>query len=343
MFNIRMKRLSSLSAAVLSAVPQPISSRNRMSMPWYWKNRPVDLKPLVAMQEVCAPNAGIFPASASWLCTALTSGKHYWNRDQLYQHSPFLAPGFIGAKYCARDGVANPKLVAPAFAAAAQRLGTRIWEQTTVEQIDVQDGCVVGVQASNAEGTWTIETPLVLHAAGPWSPELGVQLGIHIPITPSQTIIGMPEPMPPLFTEFISSHDAEVFARPDKDGRIHIGAVAQPLGVFDECTEADVHAYLEKRPSLIPALGEANIEKVWWGWLAMTPDRQPVLGPVEGIDGYLLATGFSGHGFCLGPIIGKLMAEQIIDGEPSLNLDAFRLDRFAGEEAAGVQPRMIAG
>jgi len=261
-----------------------------------------------------------------------------WNRDQLYQHSPFLAPGFIGAKYCARDGVANPKLVAPAFAAAAQRLGTRIWEQTTVEQIDVQDGCVVGVQASNAEGTWTIETPLVLHAAGPWSPELGVQLGIHIPITPSQTIIGMTEPMPPLFTEFISSHDAEVFARPDKDGRIHIGAVAQPLGVFDECTEADVHAYLE-----IPALGEANIEKVWWGWLAMTPDRQPVLGPVEGIDGYLLATGFSGHGFCLGPIIGKLMAEQIIDGEPSLNLDAFRLDRFAGEEAAGVQPRMIAG
>ena len=267
-----------------------------------------------------------------------------WDQRQLYRHSPFLAAGFIGAKYCARDGVANPKLVAPAFAAAAQRLGAQIWEQSTVEEIIVEDGQVMGVHASNADGSWQIETPLVVHAAGPWSPQLGEELGVQIPITASRTIIAETEPMPPLFSEFISSHDAEVYARPDKRGRIHIGAVAQPMGSFENCTEADVHAYMEKRTKLIPALGEADIERVWWGTLAMTPDRQPVIGPVDGIEGYLLATGFSGHGFCLGPIIGKLMSEQIIDGAPSLSLEAFRLDRFTdGQKSAGGSPRMIAG
>lgn len=265
-----------------------------------------------------------------------------WDQDRLYRHSPFLASGFTGAKYCARDGVANPKLVAPAFAAAAERLGATICEQTEVTQIDVQDGKVVGLQAKNAEGELQIEAPLVLHAAGPWSPELGALLGVDIPITPSRTIIGMTEPMPSMFTEFISSHDAEVFARPDREGRIHIGAVAQPLRTFETCTEADVHAYLEKRTNLIPALGEANIEKVWWGTLAMTPDRQPVLGAVDGLEGYLLATGFSGHGFCLGPIIGQVMSELIIDKAPSLNLDAFQLSRFEESRPAS-EVRMIAG
>ena len=86
---------------------------------------------------------------------------------------------------------------------------------------------------------------------------------------------------------------------------------------------------MERRVNLIPALGEASIDEVWWGTLAMTPDRQPVIGPVDEIDGYILATGFSGHGFCLGPIVGKLVSELVLDGAASLPLAAFDLKRFA--------------
>jgi sarcosine oxidase subunit beta len=237
-------------------------------------------------------------------------------------------------------------LVTPAFAAAAKRLGARVWEETKVTGVEIDEGKVVGVIATNAEGEWTIDTPLVLHTAGPWSPEIGAQLGIHIPITPSRTIIAKTEPIAPLFTEFISSHDTEIFARPDKAGQIHVGAVAQPLGIFDECTEDDIHAFVERRVKLIPMLGEVDIAEVWSGTLAMTPDRQPIMGPVDGLAGYLLATGFSGHGFCLGPITGKVMAEQIIDGAPSIDLSAFRLARFAeaGSDAEEpIAPKMIAG
>lgn len=251
-----------------------------------------------------------------------------WNQEQLYRHSPFLATGNIGAKYCPTDGVANPKLVAPAFAAAAERLGARTWQQTTVDAVLTKSGKVTGVRARNDQGDWTIETPIVVHAAGPWTPQLSSGLGISIPVVSSRTIIARTEPMQPLFTEFISGHDAGVYARPDKRGCIHIGAVGQPIDSFEECTEADVHAYVEKRVDLIPALGELDIAEVWWGTLAMTPDRQPVMGRVEQVDGYTLAAGFSGHGFCLGPAVGEQLSQLIIDGESALNLTAFDIKRF---------------
>ncbi|MBV7336718.1 FAD-binding oxidoreductase [Chloroflexi bacterium TSY] len=251
-----------------------------------------------------------------------------WNQDKLYRHCPFLASGFIGAKYCPTDGNANPKLVAPAFAAAAERLGARTWKHTEVSAVNVEDGQVRSVTACNADGEWQIETEMVVHTGGPWTSILAQQLGLQVPIVPSRTIIGRTEPMPSLFSEFISSHDAEVYARPDKRGCIHIGAVAQPIDAFENCTAEDVRTYLEKRINLIPALGEPTIEEVWWGDLAMTPDRQPIIGPVEGVDGYLLAAGFSGHGFCLGPIMGKLMSELVIDGQASLPIDAFSVHRF---------------
>ena len=252
-----------------------------------------------------------------------------WNRNQLYRHSPFLAAGFIGAKYCATDGVANPKLVTPALAAKAESMGTRIWPHTKVDEILVQGGQVVGVRAHNDEGDWLIETPIVVHAAGPWTPQLGADLGLEIPVIPSRTIIARTEPLPPMFTEFISGHDVGVYARPDKRGAIQMGVVGQPIHSFEECTEADVHAYMERRVNLIPDLGEASIDEVWWGTLAMTPDRQPVIGRVDEIAGYILATGFSGHGFCLGPIVGKLVSELVLDGATSLPLAAFDLKRFA--------------
>jgi sarcosine oxidase subunit beta len=251
-----------------------------------------------------------------------------WDRDELYRRKPFLAPGFIGAKYCPTDGVANPRLVTPAIAAAAARLGASVWERTEVTGIETADGRVTGVRAQNDDGEWLIETPLVIHTAGPWTPLLRDDLGFDIPIVTSRTVIGRTEPLPAMFTEFISSHDAGVYARPDARGCLHIGAVGRPIGDFEEASEADIRAYLARRVDLIPALGEAAIEEVWWGTLAMTPDRAPILGPVPGLEGYLLAAGFSGHGFALGPGVGQVMSELVLDGAPSLSIDAFSLERF---------------
>jgi sarcosine oxidase subunit beta len=88
--------------------------------------------------------------------------------------------------------------------------------------------------------------------------------------------------------------------------------------------------HLGRVGDLIPRLRNVGILRAWAGTVARTPDGVPIVGPVEGIQGYVLAAGFCGHGFCLGPIMGKLLSELVLDGEPSFPLDAFRLERFRG-------------
>jgi len=81
---------------------------------------------------------------------------------------------------------------------------------------------------------------------------------------------------------------------------------------------------------IFPPIGEAGIATTWAGLYEMTPDRHPVLGPAPGVDGLLLANGFSGHGFQHAPIVGKLLAELVVDGRAhTVDIAPLSLERFA--------------
>ncbi|MEE9198839.1 MAG: FAD-binding oxidoreductase, partial [Dehalococcoidia bacterium] len=90
---------------------------------------------------------------------------------------------------------------------------------------------------------------------------------------------------------------------------------------------------------IVPQLKGARIQRHWAGYVDMTPDFLPVLGKVARPEGLYLATGFSGHGFTVGPIVGKLMAELIVDGKTSLPLHTFRASRFSEEKVS--MPRRL--
>jgi sarcosine oxidase subunit beta len=84
---------------------------------------------------------------------------------------------------------------------------------------------------------------------------------------------------------------------------------------------------------IFPPLEKAGIATTWCGLYEMTPDRHPILGPVPGVEGLLLANGFSGHGFQHAPIVGKLLAEMVVDGQAhTLDVSSLSLDRFSGGE-----------
>ncbi|MFM0019709.1 NAD(P)/FAD-dependent oxidoreductase [Paraburkholderia azotifigens] len=85
---------------------------------------------------------------------------------------------------------------------------------------------------------------------------------------------------------------------------------------------------LQKLRALFPALKDAQVVESWAGLIDVLPDGIPVLDAAAQAQGLLVATGFCGHGFAMGPIVGRLMAEWIVDGQPSLDLSAFRLQRF---------------
>jgi glycine/D-amino acid oxidase-like deaminating enzyme len=81
--------------------------------------------------------------------------------------------------------------------------------------------------------------------------------------------------------------------------------------------------------ALFPHVGPLGLDRTWAGRLDLTPDAIPIIDQPGAIPGLFMAAGFSGHGFALGPSVGKQMAEWIVDGRPSLDLAAFRLLRFA--------------
>ena len=81
---------------------------------------------------------------------------------------------------------------------------------------------------------------------------------------------------------------------------------------------------------LFPQLKDVEIVETWAGLIDVTPDAVPVIAPVDALPGFHLATGFSGHGFGLGPAAGKLSAEMLTGGPTAVDLAPFRLERFFG-------------
>ena len=252
-----------------------------------------------------------------------------WDRETLRKRAPYLGDVFIGAKYCATDGIANPILSSRAFGWAAKRIGVTILDHTEAVEVRMDGGQVSGGLGRDAGGEIRVEAPMVIHAGGPWSPHLSKTLGITLPIVPKRATVVVTQRVPFLFKEFVSSHDLNFYARPAKAGQIHVGGIDVPAETFDKSATVEILAKIAQGVALgIPALKGASFLRMWSGTLAMTPDKVPVIGPVPGVEGYLLAAGFSGHGFCLGPIAGKLMSEMVLDGGASMDLGAFGVGRF---------------
>jgi len=100
-----------------------------------------------------------------------------------------------------------------------------------------------------------------------------------------------------------------------------------------------VRRSLAELQRVLPALPPLGVARQWAGYIDAAPDLVPVLGEVPGLRGFVLATGFSGHGFAMGPIAGRLVSELVVDGKPSLDIAAFRFARFA--EGAIGRPKNV--
>ena len=113
-----------------------------------------------------------------------------------------------------------------------------------------------------------------------------------------------------------------------------------PVGTEPRPQPENVARKLKRVGRLVPAMKGLRLTRTWGGYVDMTPDFLPIIGPVKDIKGFYLATGFSGHGFAAGPIVGKLMADLIVDGRTSVDINSFRPSRFA-EEKTPVPPRLM--
>ena len=248
--------------------------------------------------------------------------------------APAIAASVLSASYCPTDGHANPIATVEAFAQAAARHGATLHTETAVTEIDVSGDRIRGVRTSRGD----IAADVVV-AAGVYTARLCAPLGLDLPIQVSRVAVVQTVPLPPLLRQVLGTAGADFAGRQEVGGRFRLTGGGQPwphrledLAQNDDLVRppaADVIAALTRGIEVLPALGEAGVARVWGGLLDMTPDALPIIERVPEFDGLVIAAGFSGHGFCLGPITGQIVCELVAKGTTALPIQPFTWNRFA--------------
>ncbi len=248
--------------------------------------------------------------------------------------SPHLRiPDGAAVVYEPRSGYGSPHEVASSFARRFTALGGQLRQSTQVTAIDARDGQVRGVRTSRGD----IAAGHVVIAAGPWARPVGRLAGLDLPVTPSrESIVTLRpafewSPVHPVTGDLAN----EVYLRPETGGLILVGSTRDTIvpgdpDAYEDRPGADHTAEVVSRLArLMPAAAGAAITGGWSGMYEVSPDWNPIMGTAGGIAGLHYAVGFSGHGFKLSPVIGILMAEQVLDGRAhTVDIAPYRLERF---------------
>ena len=232
------------------------------------------------------------------------------------------------------SGYADPHRTTYSYVHQFRKLGGQLAEMTAVQGLLTDKGRIKGIQTSRGE----ISTEVVVNAAGPWSPRIAEWAGITLPIrvTREEEIVletadsgGSPRLV-------FSDMSKAIYYRPEGATRTLVGRgfpkdyeFVDPDQFKESASNLFVEETLARLRDRIPAFKNALAINAYTGLYDVTPDWYPILGKAEGVDGFYLCTGFSGHGFKIGPAIGEVMAEEIVDGEcRTVDLKKFNLSRF---------------
>ncbi|MGH2451860.1 MAG: NAD(P)/FAD-dependent oxidoreductase [Candidatus Limnocylindria bacterium] len=232
------------------------------------------------------------------------------------------------ATFCPRDGHADPTTILNGYVARARDLGATFREGAEVTGIDVAGGRVTGVRTADER----IACGLVVDAAGAWAAEVAALVGVTLPIRPLRRHAFVTDAVPglereiPLTIEFASG----LYMHRESGGiLLGMGDPKDPPGFCEEVNWDFLPAVVERALARVPALERAAIKTGWAGLYEDTPDKHPILGHVDGLEGFVCAAGFSGHGLMHAPATGELISELIVDGRTSLDITPLSAGRFA--------------
>ncbi len=261
----------------------------------------------------------------------------------LRERAPAVSPEVLGASFCPTDGHADPHATVAAFVAAAERAGAvlRFGEQALA--IEQEDGRVVAVRTDKGR----IPCGTAVLATGVMGNALLAPLGLHVPMEPRAVTLLRTVPGARVLDQVIGVADASCAGRQERDGRFRFTGAAepfpQPLAFAQGDAPGKRHPGPALRPrvgdvahvaalfgALVPAALEAALDEAWVGLIDSTPDALPVIERSEQVRGLVLGMGFSGHGFCLGPVTGRILSALARDETPNLPIAPFAFGRFEG-------------
>ena len=245
---------------------------------------------------------------------------------------PMSTEGVLGAAYLPTDGYIDPSQLTFALAEGARRAGAEIYQHTRVTGIAVERGRVTGVVTDQG----AIEAEVVVNAGGMFAKELGALAGVNVPVVPMahEYLVTKPTGLP-LDMPTMRDPSLLVYFRPESGGLIMGGYERHPAPWSLDGIPPDFNGKLlaEDWPRFeelmdnalvrVPALEEMEVIRLINGPEAFTPDGEFILGPTE-VRGLWTAAGFCAHGLAGAGGMGRLVAEWIAEGTPSL--DTWEMD-----------------
>ncbi len=255
--------------------------------------------------------------------------------DECREIAPGMdASGLLGGSYCPSDGQAYPFAVVQGYAGKIKQAGGSIHTFSKVAQILQQGGKVTGVKT---EGGREFSAGVVINAAGPWSKDIGQMAGIEIPVEAERHEALITEGVEymniPMLVDYRA--DGGYFQQYKHNGQF-IGCyspVPNVPGHSVDSTFEFLHEMPKRMLKLVPGLKDLKVIRQWAGSYENTPDGNPILDRT-GLEGFYTVAGMCGHGFMLGPAMGRVAADLVLSGGKDMPYPEFALKRdFSHAEA----------
>ncbi len=255
---------------------------------------------------------------------------------------PAISPNDLyGAVYLAQDGYLDPHTATHALADAARALGVRIRTGVRVTGFELSDRRAITTVLTDHG---PIATELVVDAAGIWAPQVAAMVGAFIPSTPVDhqhiALRAVPGSELPRDMPCFRDPDNLVYGKSEQGGMMFGGYEADPAARWIDGVPWD-HAATSLPPDYdrfeplmagavrrFPFLADAEVIRLVCHPDAMTPDANPLLGPLPGLHGFWVAAGLSLNGFGGGGGIGRALAGWITADDPGVDIGPYRAWRF---------------
>ncbi|MEZ7126143.1 NAD(P)/FAD-dependent oxidoreductase [Nonomuraea sp. AD125B] len=274
------------------------------------------LRKNVEMQRACGAEAEVITAA-----------------DVLELEPRWRVDDVVAAAYEPRAGYGDGAVVAGDLLSRARDLGVAYRPNTPVRSLLTDaGGRVRGVRTDTGD----LMADLVVLATGVWTRPLLRAVGVDLPIEPEYHEVAVLRDGPDGPASRIACIDSgtRTYFRPEGGGLL-LGDFVGPRDGIDPDDfpqtpgEESVVELVGRAARRVPALAESGISRGVTGVYDMSPDARPMLGPVAGIEGLIVAAGFSGMGFKICPAVGRALAELALGEPQTVDVSAFTPDRFA--------------
>ncbi len=249
--------------------------------------------------------------------------------DEARQINPYLSEEVYGASWCPTDGHANPLVTTLAFYRAARKLGARFITGEEVVALKKIKSVLRQVVTKNQ----VYEAEHVIVAAGYESRDIVNTVGIDVPLYKEKLECLVTEAEPQMFYQMLGCATADFYGHQTTHGSFVFGG-SSGLDMTNrdngQCISSSLTASCICRGIMgyFPNLADVKIVRTWAGIIDDCIDHVPVIDRIGEVPGLILACGFTGHGFGIGPAVGQILSELVEGKETCVDISGLCYDRF---------------